>query len=79
MSYKDKYGITPIKKNKIDNFSINWDYDDNPNDKNQRFPVFLFTPDMKDTNTHYHIVLGKNQAKVLRDWLSDYLKDIGEE
>jgi hypothetical protein len=39
------------------------------------FPVFLFTPHISDPNNHFHISLTKTQARKLRDWLTDYLKD----
>jgi hypothetical protein len=72
MSYKTKFGITNIRASKVDTLSISWDYDVNPKKK---YPVFLFTPDMNDTNEHYHIALTPAQARKLRDWLSEYLKD----
>ena len=76
MAYKNKYGITKIKSKRIDNFSIGWDYRNyDPNNKRDRFPVFLFTPDMEDTKNHYHIVLDRKQSKILKKWLEDFLKD----
>jgi hypothetical protein len=76
MPYKrNRYGVTQIKPGVIDNLSINWDFDYNEN-KRLRFPVFLFTPWMKDTKTHYHIRLNRTQARKLRDWLNDYLADV---
>lgn len=75
MAYKDRYGSTDIRTGRIDNLSIGWDYEDNPEDVKQRKPVFLFTPDMKDTNTHYHIELDRRQARKLRDWLTSYLNN----
>lgn len=73
MSYKrHRYGSTKIKSKRIDNLQINWDYQRTPKSK---FPVFLFTPDMNDTNTHYHIKLDRLQAKKLKDWLEDFLED----
>jgi hypothetical protein len=82
MSYKDRYGITKIRDAVIDNLSISWDadcmYPNSPEDveKKDRYPVFLYTPWMEDTGTHYHISLSKEEAKALKDWLEEYLKDV---
>lgn len=85
MSYKDKYGITDIRpeEDKVDCLCISWDWQDNPDDKSQRRPVFLYTPHMEDLDKsgcphHYHIELNFEQAKKLRDWLSDYIEDVSE-
>lgn len=82
MSYKDKFGITDInpQSEKIDCLSVSYDYYDNEED---RHPVFLYTPHMEDLDSggcphHYHITLTKERAKVLRDWLNEYLEDVGE-
>lgn len=75
MSYKDRYGSTPINNKKSDNLTIHWDYDDNADDISQRFPVLFYTPWMEDTDTHYHIRLNKKQAKVMKKWLDEYLKE----
>jgi len=73
MSYKrHKYGITKIIKNRFNNLQINWDYITTLKSKH---PVLLFTPDMKDTNNHYHIPLTVKQAIKLRDWLNDFIED----
>lgn len=80
--YKDRYGVTNIRKGRRDNLSISWDNFVNaaknfalPKFKKNRIPVFLYTPDMENTREHFHIELNKRQARVLRDWLNDYLKD----
>jgi len=78
MTYKDRYGTTTIIDGKIDNFSVGWDYDDNPEDKKQRFPVFLFTPNMENTIDHYHIALDREKSEILRDWLTAFLEDRDE-
>ena len=70
MSYRNKYGSTNIKIKRFDNLNINWYY--TPKSK---FPVLLFTPDMQNTNTHYHIKLDRKQATKLKDWLEAYLED----
>lgn len=72
MSYRNKYGITKIKSKRIDNLQINWDFYRTPKSK---FPVLLFTPDMNNTNTHYHIKLDRGQTRKLAEWLIDYLHD----
>ena len=73
MAYKDRFGGTDICDGSVYNFSIGWDYNDNPSDEKQRYPVFLFIPDMEDPD-HYHIELNRKQARILRDWLNDYLE-----
>lgn len=79
MSYRNKYGITNIIQGNYYNLDISWDCDDIWNTKvcpkRRRFPVFLFTPDMRNTDNHQHIELNKTQAKKLHKWLTDYLKD----
>ena len=37
--------------------------------------VFLYTPDMKDTDEHYHISLQPYQAKILHRWLTQFLEE----
>ena len=76
MSYQDRYGITKLRDGRRDNLSINWDYEDNADDKAQRFPVLFFTPDMENTREHYHIQLDRDKAKVLRDWLTEFLEEL---
>jgi hypothetical protein len=74
MSYKSKYGITDIRATERDNLSISLDRD---TDKSKPYPVFLYTPDMRNTSTHYHVELSKAQAKKLHKWLTQYLKENG--
>lgn len=73
--YKNRYGITKIRKGKFDNLMISWDSESDENDKDTRYPVFLYTPNMNDKMDHYHIELNKKQAEKLRDWLTCYLED----
>lgn len=79
MGYKDqRYGITKIIGKVFDNLQISWDADvvDVENvKKHRRYPVLLYTPDMNNTNEHFHVMLTRNQATKLRDWLDDFLKD----
>lgn len=74
MAYKDRYGSTDICDGRIDNLSIGWDYEDDPEDASQRYPVFLFIPDTEHHN-HYHIELDREKAQILRDWLDDFLQN----
>ena len=67
-----KNKFNPKIKQFTENFGISRDYDTNPK---LFFPVFLFTPDLKNTDEHFHIPLTKSQARKLRDWLNLYLKD----
>lgn len=82
MSYKNKYGITNITSWTSKKYSkrfgvldISWDFTKDPNKKHQKYPVFLYTPDMQNTKNHYHIPLSRSQAKKLRNWLNDYLRN----
>jgi hypothetical protein len=77
--FGDRYGITQIRDGRRDNLSIGLEYDDNPEDAAQLYPVFLFTPDMRNTIEHHHIPLNVSQAKQLRDWLTQFLKLKGVE
>lgn len=72
MSYRNRFSTTTIRPSQRDRLSINVDYDRDPSNI---FPVFLYTPDMRDTNDHYHIVLNKKQAAILKSWLESFLKD----
>jgi len=72
MSYQDRFGVTNIRPDDRDNLDISFDYDDNPS---ETYPVFLFTPDMKNPNDHYHITLSLSQAQRLHQWLTDYLAE----
>lgn len=67
MSFKSRFGITKIKNSTIDNLSIGLD------ENNSIKPVILYTPDLKDTNEHFHIELSKIEATKLRDWLNSFL------
>lgn len=78
MSYDAEKTIEMIKKNWIvdinhslhNRISISLDFDTNPK---KLYPVILFTPDMGNTVTHYHVPLNKREARKLRDFLSRYL------
>ena len=76
MAYEDNpVGHTILKKGRIGNLSVSWDYEDDPNDSSQRSPVFRFTPDMESAKEHHHIKLSYKQADALKDWLDEYLLD----
>lgn len=75
MAYRNRFGSTNIRNGRIDNLSINWDFDYNEDSIRERYPVFLFTPDMEDTRTHYHIKLTLKQARVLYKWLGEFIKE----
>jgi hypothetical protein len=71
VSFKDPFGITKIRASDRDNLNISWDFDTNPK---KNYPVLLYTPDMRDTDNHYHIALSEKQARELRDWLTAFLR-----
>jgi hypothetical protein len=48
MAYRNRFGSTNIRKGRIDNLSINWDFDYNEDSIRECYPVFLFTPDMEN-------------------------------
>lgn len=75
MSYKDRYGVTRIKDERFDHLDISWDYWDNEHDLSQRKCMLLYIPDTTAEN-HNHIELDREQATVLRDWLTNYLEDV---
>lgn len=58
---------------------ISLDIDGFPEELDKTVPVFLFTPKLMALNTrmpdeeHYHIMLTREKAAELRDWLIDYL------
>ena len=72
MSYNSKHGITEVRKGKISHLDISLDYD---TDESKKYPVFLFTPVINNTDDHYHIELTYKEAKVLNEWLNSYLND----
>jgi hypothetical protein len=79
MSYSDKYGITEVFKRKVgDSFetlSISWDFESNEENRKERAAVLLHVP-CEDSDDHSHIVLNIKQAKIMRDWLDSYIKDL---
>jgi len=75
MAYKDRFGKTDIiKTSTCEYLGISWDCYDDPDDITQRTPVLLFTPDI-DKCEHYHVGLTREEAQILRDWLTDFLEN----
>lgn len=66
--YKDRFGITDIANTKYDNLIISIDEIDEP------VAMMLYTPNI-DEEDHFHIAINKEQAVILRDWLSEFIKD----
>lgn len=73
MAYEDRYGITVIRDEEIDKLSISID-ENHEEDFNSIAAVLLYVPYTPDSE-HSHIVLNKDQATVLRDWLNKFLED----
>lgn len=71
MAYEDKFGITNIKPDRCGNLDISRDtgFTDD-----EHLAVFLFTPNMNKEH-HYHIDLSVEQAEVLADWLTKFVKE----
>ncbi len=57
-----------IRDSQRDNLHISWDEED-------EF-VFLFTPDMENTNNHYHVELTEDQATRLSSFLNKKLDEL---
>lgn len=62
--------ISIILPGAFDNLQISRDRD---TPKHPWCTVLLYTPSIKDTNNHYHIVLNQRQARKLRNWLTGFL------
>ncbi len=63
------YGQAPgvsIRDTESDNLHICWSEEDGF--------MILFTPDMQNTNNHYHVELNHDQATMLRDFLSEHIR-----
>lgn len=80
--YKDsKYGTTELE---VDGrgypnteIKISWDYWDDENDLSQRRATLLIIPNIEEPD-HTHIELTRQGAKDLRDWLTEFLVEVGE-
>ena len=62
-----------IKLDDINNLRISTDKDEN----NNECAVLLYTPNMKRTQTHYHIELKDHEIVKLRAWIMTYCKNKG--
>jgi hypothetical protein len=71
MAYKDKHAITDIVPSMMNNLSISVDYIGGEG----KVPVMLFTPNMNNTNNHYHIPMTREEAVEMLHWLQAYLQD----
>jgi hypothetical protein len=58
-----------IRDHERDNLRIGWDEEDGF--------VLLFTPDMTNTNTHYHVELTEDEAVQLSLFLNKKLRELG--
>lgn len=67
MKFKSSY----IKNQRINDLLISLDHDGDPE---RSYPVIRYTPDMYNTDTHYHIILSRPEAKRLHKFLSQYLE-----
>ena len=70
--FEDRFGITKIIDEDMDNLGISFDEGWRGKEMNA---VFLFTPDMNDTREHYHIFLNRDRVKLLHDWLGQFLAE----
>ncbi len=68
MAIRDHEAIT-IRDRVRDNLQISWDEEDGF--------VFLFTPDMESTITHYHVELTEDEAMQLGLFLNRKLQELG--
>lgn len=79
MSYKDKYGITEIfRRKKGDSFetlALSWDFETKEELRQERAGIFLYVP-YEANEEHSHIAFNLQQAKLMRDWLNDYIEDL---
>lgn len=66
--YSDRFGITNVRESDRDNLTLSIDVMEEP------VAVMLYIPDIND-HEHFHIQLNKDQAKIMRDWLSAFIED----
>jgi hypothetical protein len=72
MSYKSKGGRTEIKVEKYEALMLS--YDGLPYDK--KLPVLLVrVPLVGNSVQHHYFTLSRDEAKIMSDWLLEYLKD----
>ena len=75
MAYKDRYGRTTIINEKLDKLSVSIDSGTFRANEPETAAVFLYTPDIENTMEHYHIEMKEEEARVLYEWLGEYLSD----
>lgn len=86
MAYSDKYGATTVRDNSVkkvkgriqcgwDIIKLSWDYDDDENDKSQRVAHILYVPYYPE-HDHDHIIMNLEEAKIVRDWLTEFINDV---
>lgn len=75
MSYQNKFGITKIIDKKRDNLSVSFDTGTRRFKEDEVGVVFLYTPDMDNTQEHFHIELTRQEASLLKDWLGAFLSE----
>ena len=72
-AYEDKHGRFDAKILDLNwHVSVSREYDRNPYNN---YPLLTVRPNKGDPSDHHHFGLSKKQAKKLRDWLDDYLRD----
>jgi hypothetical protein len=75
MSFIDKFGVTKIVDEKRDNLSLSFDSGCRRIKDGEVGLVFLFTPDMSETSSHYHIELNKDEIINLKNWIDSFLEE----
>ena len=54
---------------------ISWDYETDPNQKDKWMAIFLSIHN-KEEHDHKHMIMNHKQARNLRDWLNNFLKEV---
>ena len=75
MTYNNRYGITKIINQDRDNLSVSFDSGTRRIKEDEVGVVFLYTPDMSNTEEHYHIELNRQEATLLKEWLESFLNE----
>ena len=66
------YRVTLVTKRRYDNLIVSEDWDENPK---RTYPVFLYTPDIKHPDQHWHIPLKPAEVRRLYRWLGTHLSN----
>jgi hypothetical protein len=72
MAYQDRWGVTDIRDGVYGNLQLCWDVTNSTG--TEILAVIRFTPDMTNTDRHYHISLDLSQCKTLKEWLDQHIK-----